>query len=122
MGNNQSIYGPIGISSNDYSQPLIDHGSESSNLDLDRKHNATMEAKVGKDVPATNFKLVPDNLEDVPPEVYNAYSLRDQAVECYATYLAKLGIAFRLRYMMKTVQHCYTSVGFLSSFKGEKRE
>ena len=75
MGNNQSIYGPIGISSNDYSQPLIDHGSESSNLDLDRKHNATMEAKVGKDVPATNFKLVPDNLEDVPPEVYSQLGL-----------------------------------------------
>ncbi|KAG5076163.1 hypothetical protein JHK82_054858 [Glycine max] len=56
------------LSSKDYSQHLINHGSESSNLDLDRKHDATVEAKVGKDVPATNFNLVPDNLEDVPPE------------------------------------------------------
>ncbi|KAK7407740.1 hypothetical protein VNO78_09785 [Psophocarpus tetragonolobus] len=60
------------LSSKDYSQPLINHGNESSNLDLDRKHDAVMEAKVGgKDVPATNFNLAPDNLEnpdEVPPE------------------------------------------------------
>lgn len=63
------------LSSKDYSQHLINHGSESSNLDLDRKHDATVEAKVGKDVPATNFNLVPDNLEDVPPEVYSQLGL-----------------------------------------------
>ena len=63
------------LSSKDYSQHLINHGSESSNLDLDRKHDATVEAKVGKDVPATNFNLVPDNLEDVPPEVCSLLGL-----------------------------------------------
>ncbi|TKY69160.1 Sorting nexin-16 [Spatholobus suberectus] len=66
------------LSSKDYSQLLINHGNESSNLNLDRKHDAAMEAKVGKDVPATNFNLVPDNLEDpvgVPPEVCSQLGL-----------------------------------------------
>jgi len=61
------------------SQLLINHGNESTNLDLDRKHDVAMEAKVGKDVPATNFNPVPDNMEDpvgVPPEVCSQLGLR----------------------------------------------
>jgi len=60
------------LSSKEDSQLLINHDNESTNLDLDRKHDVPMEAKVGKDVPATNFNPVPDNMEDpvgVPPEV-----------------------------------------------------
>ncbi|KAL9324825.1 hypothetical protein ACSQ67_005470 [Phaseolus vulgaris] len=59
------------LSSKEDSQLLINHDNESTNLDLDRKHDVPMEAKVGKDVPATNFNPVPDNMEDpvgVPPE------------------------------------------------------
>ncbi|RDX98964.1 Sorting nexin-16, partial [Mucuna pruriens] len=59
------------LSSKDYSQLVTNHGSEPSNLDLDRKHDAAVEAKDGKDVSATNYTPVPDNLEDldgVPPE------------------------------------------------------
>ncbi|ESW25149.1 hypothetical protein PHAVU_003G011400 [Phaseolus vulgaris] len=59
------------LSSKEDSQLLINHDNESANLDLDRKHDVPMEAKVGKDVPATNFNPVPDNMEDpvgVPPE------------------------------------------------------
>ncbi|KAK7308559.1 hypothetical protein VNO77_42176 [Canavalia gladiata] len=66
------------LSSKDYSQGGINHGNESSNLDLDRKHDATMEAKTSKDVPATNCTIVPDNLEDpvgVPPEVCSRLGL-----------------------------------------------
>ncbi|WJX10454.1 hypothetical protein P8452_01175 [Trifolium repens] len=60
-------------SSKDYSQGVTNHGNESSNLDLDRKHDAAIEAKVGKDVPvpATNGTLSHDNPDDpiqVPPE------------------------------------------------------
>ncbi|CAL0308404.1 unnamed protein product [Lupinus luteus] len=59
------------LSSRDYSQQVVNNGKESSNLDQDRKHDVMMEAKVGKDVSATNLTLIPDNLEDpvgVPPE------------------------------------------------------
>ncbi|KAK7348969.1 hypothetical protein VNO80_23770 [Phaseolus coccineus] len=59
------------LSSKEDSQLLINHDNESTNLDIDRKHDVPMEAKVGKDVPATNFNPVPDNMEDpvgVPPE------------------------------------------------------
>ncbi|XP_019420539.1 PREDICTED: uncharacterized protein LOC109330697 isoform X4 [Lupinus angustifolius] len=59
------------LSSKDYSQQVVNHGKESSNLDQDRKHDVMMEAKVGKDVSAANLTLIPDNLEDpdgVPPE------------------------------------------------------
>ncbi|KAG5023465.1 hypothetical protein JHK85_019807 [Glycine max] len=44
---------------------------ESSNLEFDRKHDMVVEARVGNDIPATNFILVHGNLEDpvgVPPE------------------------------------------------------
>lgn len=60
------------LSSKDYLQGVINHGNESSNLDLDRKHDVVMEAKVGKDVPATNGTLSHDTPDDpigVPPEV-----------------------------------------------------
>lgn len=60
------------LSSKDYPQGVTNHGNESSNLDHDRKHDDVMEAKVGKDVPATNVSLSHDNPEDpigVPPEV-----------------------------------------------------
>ncbi|XP_047149011.1 uncharacterized protein LOC124821186 [Vigna umbellata] len=53
------------------SQLLTNHGNECTNLDLDRKHDVAMEAKVGKDVSATTFNPIPDNMEDpvgVPPE------------------------------------------------------
>ncbi|KAE9615773.1 putative Phox domain, sorting nexin [Lupinus albus] len=59
------------LSSKDYSHQVVNHGKESSNLDQDRKHDVLMEAKVGKDISATNLTLIPDNLEDpdgVPPE------------------------------------------------------
>ncbi|XP_020227112.1 uncharacterized protein LOC109808497 isoform X1 [Cajanus cajan] len=59
------------LSSKDCSQLVINHGSEPSNSDLDRKHDAAIEAKVEKDVAATNLSPVPDNMEDpdeVPPE------------------------------------------------------
>ncbi|CAJ1932700.1 unnamed protein product [Sphenostylis stenocarpa] len=60
------------LSSKDYLQLLMNHGNGSINSNPDRKHDATMEAKAGKDVRATNFNLVPDYMEDpvgVPPEV-----------------------------------------------------
>lgn len=60
------------LSSKDYSQGVLNHGNGSSNLDLDRKHDVVIEAKVGKDVPATNGSLTHDNPDDpigVPPEV-----------------------------------------------------
>lgn len=60
------------LSSKDYSQGVLNHGNESSNLDLDRKHDVVIEAKVGKDVPATNGSLSHENPDDpigVPPEV-----------------------------------------------------
>ncbi|XP_061376324.1 uncharacterized protein LOC133318351 [Gastrolobium bilobum] len=59
------------LSSKDHSQQLINHGNESSKLDLDRNHDVVMEATIGKDVPATNSTLIPNNVEDpvgVPPE------------------------------------------------------
>ncbi|KAL2347860.1 hypothetical protein Fmac_001860 [Flemingia macrophylla] len=59
------------LSSKDCSQLVIKHGSEPSNLDPDRKHDAAIEAKVDKDVAATNLNLLSDNLADpdeVPPE------------------------------------------------------
>jgi len=55
-----------------YSSPLNNRDEESNNLDFDRKHDMVVEARVGNDVPATNFILIPDNLEDPvggPPEV-----------------------------------------------------
>lgn len=60
------------LSSKDCSQWVINHGNESNNLDLDKKHDVVVEAKVGKDVPVKNFTLAPNNLVDpvgVPPEV-----------------------------------------------------
>ncbi|KAK7345974.1 hypothetical protein VNO80_20487 [Phaseolus coccineus] len=54
-----------------YSSPLNNRDEESNNLDFDRKHDMVVEARVGNDVPATNFILIPDNLEDPvggPPE------------------------------------------------------
>ena len=44
----------------------------SSNLEFDRKHDMVVEARAGNGIPATNFILIHDNLEDpvgVPPEV-----------------------------------------------------
>ncbi|BAT75055.1 hypothetical protein VIGAN_01285400 [Vigna angularis var. angularis] len=54
-----------------YSPPLNNHDEESSNLDFDRKHDMVVEARVGNDVPTTNFILIHDNSEDPiggPPE------------------------------------------------------
>ncbi|KAJ1398393.1 Sorting nexin, C-terminal [Sesbania bispinosa] len=50
--------------------PVINRAEESSNLDLNRKHDVVVEGRVGNDVPATNFVLIHDHLEDpvVPPE------------------------------------------------------
>ena len=58
--------------SKDYLSRVTNHTEESGNLDLDRKHEMVVEARVGNDVPTTNFTLIHDNLEDpvgVPPEV-----------------------------------------------------
>lgn len=55
-----------------YTSLVTNHDEESSNLDFDRKRELLGEAKGGNDVPATNFVLINDNLEDpvgVPPEV-----------------------------------------------------
>jgi len=55
-----------------YSSPLNNRDEESNNLDFDRKHDIGVEARAGNDVPATNFILIPDKLEDKvggPPEV-----------------------------------------------------
>ncbi|KAF7840890.1 Sorting nexin-16 [Senna tora] len=41
---------------------------EPGNLDLDRKHDLVLDARVGKEGPATNLTLIPDNLGEVPPE------------------------------------------------------
>lgn len=44
----------------------------SGKLDQDRKHGLVVDARFSKDVPATNFTMIPYNLEDpvaVPPEV-----------------------------------------------------
>lgn len=43
---------------------------EFGNLDVDRKHDLVLEARVSKEAPTTSFSIIPDNLEDVPPEVY----------------------------------------------------
>ncbi|WVZ23206.1 hypothetical protein V8G54_001750, partial [Vigna mungo] len=54
-----------------YSTPLNNRDEESSNLDSDRKHDMVVEARVGNDVPTTNFILIHDNSEDPiggPPE------------------------------------------------------
>ncbi|KAK7401570.1 hypothetical protein VNO78_13155 [Psophocarpus tetragonolobus] len=54
-----------------YSSPINNHNEESSNMDFDRKHDIVVEARVGNDVPLTNFILICNNLEDpvgVPPE------------------------------------------------------
>ncbi|XP_047150660.1 uncharacterized protein LOC124822677 [Vigna umbellata] len=54
-----------------YSPPLNNHDEESSNLDFDRKHDMVVEARVGNDVPTTNFILIHGNSEDPiggPPE------------------------------------------------------
>lgn len=51
---------------------VTNHAEESSNLDFDGKRDALVEARVGNDVPATNFILIHDKLVDpvgVPPEV-----------------------------------------------------
>jgi len=55
-----------------YSSQLNNRDEESSNLDFDRKHDMVVEARVGNDVPTTNFILIHDNSEDPvggPPEV-----------------------------------------------------
>jgi len=60
------------------SQLLTNHGNESTNLDMDRKHDVAMEAKVGKDVPTTTFNPTSDNMDDpvgVPPEVCSQLGL-----------------------------------------------
>lgn len=57
------------------SPPLVtNYAEESSNLAFDKKRDLLVEARVGNDVPATNFILIHDNLEDpvqvpMPPEV-----------------------------------------------------
>ncbi|KAE9613579.1 hypothetical protein Lal_00016340 [Lupinus albus] len=54
-----------------YPSRVIDRTEEPGNLDLDIKHDVVLEARVGNEVPATNFTLNYDNLEDpvgVPPE------------------------------------------------------
>ncbi|XP_027345281.1 uncharacterized protein LOC113857505 [Abrus precatorius] len=54
-----------------YASPMNSHGGESGNLDLDRKRDMVVEARIGNDVPPTNFILIQDNLLDpvgVPPE------------------------------------------------------
>ncbi|XP_027919269.1 uncharacterized protein LOC114177879 [Vigna unguiculata] len=54
-----------------YSSQLNNRDEESSNLDFDRKHDMVVEARVGNDVPTTNFILIHDNSEDPvggPPE------------------------------------------------------
>lgn len=60
------------LSTKGYPPLVISHAEESGKLDQDRKHNLVIEARVGKDVPVTNFTIIPSNLEDpvsVPPEV-----------------------------------------------------
>ncbi|KAK7400842.1 hypothetical protein VNO78_12150 [Psophocarpus tetragonolobus] len=55
-----------------YSSLKNNHNEESNNMDFDRKHDIVVEARVGNDVPLTNFILIRNNLEDlvgVPPEV-----------------------------------------------------
>ncbi|KAK7400851.1 hypothetical protein VNO78_12159 [Psophocarpus tetragonolobus] len=55
-----------------YSSLINNHNEESNNMDFDRKHDIVVEARVGNDVPLTNFILTRNNLEDpvgVPPEV-----------------------------------------------------
>ncbi|KAK7400843.1 hypothetical protein VNO78_12151 [Psophocarpus tetragonolobus] len=54
-----------------YSSLINNHNEESNNMDFDRKHDIVVEARVGNDVPLTNFILIRNNLEDpvgVPPE------------------------------------------------------
>ncbi|KAK7362692.1 hypothetical protein VNO77_04812 [Canavalia gladiata] len=71
VSQNSSWHSDNALISKDYSSPMNNHGEESSNLDFDRKHDMVVEARVGNDVPATNFILIHDNLEDlvgVPPE------------------------------------------------------
>ncbi|MED6109076.1 hypothetical protein PIB30_030290 [Stylosanthes scabra] len=57
--------------SKDYRSRVTNHAEESVNLDVDRKHDMIVEARVGSDVPVTNFTLIQDNSQDpvgMPPE------------------------------------------------------
>ncbi|KAI4298410.1 hypothetical protein L6164_031975 [Bauhinia variegata] len=59
------------LSSKGYRSQVINHAEESVCLDPDRKLDSMVEAGVGKDVTATNFTLLSNDLEDpvgVPPE------------------------------------------------------
>ncbi|KAI4295607.1 hypothetical protein L6164_035633 [Bauhinia variegata] len=58
------------LSSKGYPSQVINHAEESGWLDPDKKLNVMVEAGVGKDVPITNFTLLPNNLDPVgmPPE------------------------------------------------------
>ncbi|KAL1338932.1 uncharacterized protein [Arachis hypogaea] len=59
------------LNSKGCSPQVINHSKESTILDPDRKNDSTMESRVGKDLPPTNFTPAHDNLEDrvrVPPE------------------------------------------------------
>ncbi|TKY59137.1 Sorting nexin-16 [Spatholobus suberectus] len=70
VAQDSGLHSDNALISKGYSSPINNHGEEASNLDFDRKHDV-VEARVGNDVPATNFILIQDNLEDpvgVPPE------------------------------------------------------
>ncbi|XP_020232783.1 uncharacterized protein LOC109813079 isoform X1 [Cajanus cajan] len=65
------LYSDNALISKSYPSPINKRDEESSNLNFDRKHDMVVEARVGNDVPSTNFILINDNLEDpvgVPPE------------------------------------------------------
>ncbi|XP_028777081.1 uncharacterized protein LOC114733751 isoform X2 [Neltuma alba] len=59
------------LGSKGYPPRVINQAGVSGKLDQERKRGLVVEARFGKDVPATNFTMIPNNLEDpaaVPPE------------------------------------------------------
>ncbi|RDX92043.1 Copia protein, partial [Mucuna pruriens] len=71
VAQDSGLHSDNALISKGYSSPIYNGAEESSNLDFDRKHDMVVEARVGNNVPATNFILIHDNLEDPdggPPE------------------------------------------------------
>lgn len=71
VAQDSGLHSDNALISKGYSSPINSRDEESSNLDIDRKHDMVVESRVGNDVPATNFILIHDNLGDpvgVPPE------------------------------------------------------
>ncbi|CAJ1939355.1 unnamed protein product [Sphenostylis stenocarpa] len=71
VAQNSGLHSDNALISKGYSSPINNRDEESNILDLGRKHDLVVEARIGNDVPVMNFILINDNLEDPvggPPE------------------------------------------------------